>query len=150
MTIKNTRIEVWELPPGASEGSHVHEGNDTLEEFYYFIAGRGRRKTPAMRPPVPIATNWPTTDPPAPENAAETATSACGRRRGLGGCGSSVHGGMVAPKRRSSAYAKTSKITRIGFRREIMITQNASGTDRVGADAKLRPWLTNLAFIREG
>ncbi len=35
------RIEVWELPPGASEGSHVHEGDDTLEEFYYFIAGRG-------------------------------------------------------------------------------------------------------------
>ena len=35
------RIEVWELPPGASEGSHVHDGDDTLEEFYYFIAGRG-------------------------------------------------------------------------------------------------------------
>ena len=35
------RIEVWELEPGASEGSHVHEGDDTLEEFYYFIAGQG-------------------------------------------------------------------------------------------------------------
>ncbi len=35
------KIEIWELPPGASEGSHVHEGDDTLEEFYYFIAGRG-------------------------------------------------------------------------------------------------------------
>ena len=35
------RIEVWELPPGASEGSHVHEGDDTLEEFYYFIEGEG-------------------------------------------------------------------------------------------------------------
>ncbi len=35
------KIEVWELPPGASEGSHVHEGDDTLEEFYYFIEGRG-------------------------------------------------------------------------------------------------------------
>ena len=35
------RIEVWELPPGASEGRHVHEGSDSLEEFYYFIAGRG-------------------------------------------------------------------------------------------------------------
>ena len=35
------RIEVWELPPGASEGRHVHEGDDALEEFYYFIAGRG-------------------------------------------------------------------------------------------------------------
>lgn len=35
------RIEVWELKPGASEGSHVHEGEDALEEFYYFISGRG-------------------------------------------------------------------------------------------------------------
>ena len=34
-------IEVWELPPGSSEGSHVHEGEGALEEFYYFIAGRG-------------------------------------------------------------------------------------------------------------
>ena len=34
-------IEVWELPPGSSEGSHVHEGEETLEEFYYFISGRG-------------------------------------------------------------------------------------------------------------
>ena len=34
-------IEVWELPPGASEGSHIHEGDNTLEEFYYFLAGRG-------------------------------------------------------------------------------------------------------------
>ncbi len=35
------RIEVWELPPAASEGSHIHEGEDTLEEFYYFISGKG-------------------------------------------------------------------------------------------------------------
>ena len=35
------KIEVWELPPGASEGSHIHEGDNTLEEFYYFIAGEG-------------------------------------------------------------------------------------------------------------
>lgn len=35
------KIEVWELPPGASEGSHIHEGEDTLEEFYYFIEGEG-------------------------------------------------------------------------------------------------------------
>ena len=35
------RIEIWELPPGSSEGSHVHEGNNTLEEFYYFISGEG-------------------------------------------------------------------------------------------------------------
>ena len=34
-------IEVWELPPGSSDGSHVHEGEEALEEFYYFIAGRG-------------------------------------------------------------------------------------------------------------
>lgn len=34
-------IAVWELPPGASEGSHVHEGDDALEEFYYFMEGRG-------------------------------------------------------------------------------------------------------------
>ena len=34
-------FEVWELPPGASEGSHVHEGGGALEEFYYFMAGRG-------------------------------------------------------------------------------------------------------------
>lgn len=35
------RIEVWELLPGASEGSHIHEGDDVLEEFYYFIEGQG-------------------------------------------------------------------------------------------------------------
>ncbi len=35
------RVEIWELPPGASEGAHVHDGDDALEEFYYFIAGRG-------------------------------------------------------------------------------------------------------------
>jgi mannose-6-phosphate isomerase-like protein (cupin superfamily) len=35
------RIEVWELPPGSSEGSHIHDGDNTLEEFYYFISGRG-------------------------------------------------------------------------------------------------------------
>ena len=34
-------IEVWELEPGTSEGRHVHEGEDALEEFYYFIAGEG-------------------------------------------------------------------------------------------------------------
>ena len=25
-------IEVWELPPGSREGSHVHEGEGALEE----------------------------------------------------------------------------------------------------------------------
>ena len=35
------RIEVWELLPGSSEGSHAHDGEKILEEFYYFIAGCG-------------------------------------------------------------------------------------------------------------
>ena len=35
------KVEIWELPPGASEGSHIHDGDDELEEFYYFIEGRG-------------------------------------------------------------------------------------------------------------
>ena len=35
------KIEVWKLPPGASEGSHTHDGDNTLEEFYYFISGHG-------------------------------------------------------------------------------------------------------------
>ena len=34
-------IEVWELSPGSSEGSHIHDGDGALEEFYYFISGRG-------------------------------------------------------------------------------------------------------------
>ena len=34
-------IEIWELPPGASEGSHIHDGDNTLEEFYYFLSGQG-------------------------------------------------------------------------------------------------------------
>ena len=33
--------EVWELPPGASEGSHIHGDERPLEEFYYFIEGQG-------------------------------------------------------------------------------------------------------------
>ena len=35
------RYEIWELAPGVSEGSHVHEGESALEEFYYFIEGEG-------------------------------------------------------------------------------------------------------------
>ena len=35
------KVQVWELPPGASEGSHVHEGEDALEEVYYFVEGEG-------------------------------------------------------------------------------------------------------------
>lgn len=32
---------VWELAPGVSEGSHVHDGDDALEEVYYFLEGSG-------------------------------------------------------------------------------------------------------------
>jgi mannose-6-phosphate isomerase-like protein (cupin superfamily) len=35
------RFHVWELAPGASEGSHVHFGEEGYEETYYFLAGRG-------------------------------------------------------------------------------------------------------------
>ncbi len=31
-------MQVWELDPGVSEGSHTH---DDLEEVYYFVAGSG-------------------------------------------------------------------------------------------------------------
>ena len=35
------RFDVWELPPGASEGCHTHDGTDALEEIYYVLAGQG-------------------------------------------------------------------------------------------------------------
>jgi len=35
---------VWELDPGASEGSHIH---DDLEEVYYVVAGNSGRSTQA-------------------------------------------------------------------------------------------------------
>ena len=35
------RFQVWELDPGVSEGGHTHEGQDSLEEIYYFLDGRG-------------------------------------------------------------------------------------------------------------
>jgi mannose-6-phosphate isomerase-like protein (cupin superfamily) len=35
------RWAVWELAPGVSEGSHVHDGEETLEEIYYFLEGDG-------------------------------------------------------------------------------------------------------------
>ena len=35
------RWAIWELEPGVSEGSHVHEGDESLEEIYYFLEGRG-------------------------------------------------------------------------------------------------------------
>ena len=34
-------IEVWELEPGASEGTHTHSGDGSLEEIYYFLQGTG-------------------------------------------------------------------------------------------------------------
>jgi mannose-6-phosphate isomerase-like protein (cupin superfamily) len=38
------RFDVWELPPGASEGDHTHGGNGegrALEEMHYFLGGHG-------------------------------------------------------------------------------------------------------------
>ncbi len=35
------RFDIWELPPGASEGNHRHAGEDQLEEIYYVLAGQG-------------------------------------------------------------------------------------------------------------
>ncbi len=35
------RFQMWELDPGVSEGSHIHEGEQTLEEIYYFLQGEG-------------------------------------------------------------------------------------------------------------
>jgi mannose-6-phosphate isomerase-like protein (cupin superfamily) len=35
------KFQMWELDPGVSEGGHVHEGDDALEEVYYFLSGRG-------------------------------------------------------------------------------------------------------------
>ncbi len=34
-------LEIWELPPGVSEGGHTHEDESALEEIYYFIEGEG-------------------------------------------------------------------------------------------------------------
>ena len=35
------KVEMWELDPGVSEGSHSHEGDNALEELYYFLEGHG-------------------------------------------------------------------------------------------------------------
>jgi quercetin dioxygenase-like cupin family protein len=40
------RFVIYDIPPGASEGSHAHyadnrNGTGTFEEFYYILAGRG-------------------------------------------------------------------------------------------------------------
>ena len=35
-------FHVWELAPGASEGNHIHTGDDDgFEETYYFLHGQG-------------------------------------------------------------------------------------------------------------
>lgn len=36
-----TRLQVWELEPGTSEGIHIHQQDKPLEEIYYFLQGRG-------------------------------------------------------------------------------------------------------------
>jgi mannose-6-phosphate isomerase-like protein (cupin superfamily) len=35
------RFDIWELPPGASEGSHTHGAERALEEIYYVLQGTG-------------------------------------------------------------------------------------------------------------
>ena len=35
------KFQVWEMEPGVTEGAHTHEGENSLEELYYFIEGRG-------------------------------------------------------------------------------------------------------------
>ena len=35
------KFQLWELAPGVSEGAHIHEGANSLEELYYFLEGRG-------------------------------------------------------------------------------------------------------------
>ena len=34
-------FHVWELKPGTSEGTHIHEKESALEEIYYFLEGQG-------------------------------------------------------------------------------------------------------------
>jgi mannose-6-phosphate isomerase-like protein (cupin superfamily) len=35
-------FQIWELAPGASEGNHIHTGDDDgFEEIYYFLQGQG-------------------------------------------------------------------------------------------------------------
>ena len=36
------KFHVWEMAPGVSEGAHIHEGDNSLEELYYFLEGRGQ------------------------------------------------------------------------------------------------------------
>ena len=42
-TISNlpVKFHVWEMDPGVTEGAHIHEGENSLEELYYFVEGKG-------------------------------------------------------------------------------------------------------------
>ena len=46
------RLEVWELEPGASEGSHVHKDPKALEEIYYFLQGEGEMQVDSEDVPI--------------------------------------------------------------------------------------------------
>ena len=46
------RLEVWELEPGASEGSHVHKDPNPLEEIYYFLQGKGEMQVDGEDVPI--------------------------------------------------------------------------------------------------
>lgn len=35
-------VQVWELPPGGSEGEHTHPAEEPLEELYLVVAGTAR------------------------------------------------------------------------------------------------------------
>ena len=46
------RLEVWELDPGVSEGSHVHKDPSSLEEVYYFLQGEGTMQVDGEDVPI--------------------------------------------------------------------------------------------------
>jgi mannose-6-phosphate isomerase-like protein (cupin superfamily) len=37
-------VQMWELPPGGSEGMHAHPAEDPLEEQYLIISGQARMR----------------------------------------------------------------------------------------------------------
>jgi mannose-6-phosphate isomerase-like protein (cupin superfamily) len=43
---------IWELAPGASEGDHVHDGEDDYEETYYFLSGEGEMRIAGKSIPI--------------------------------------------------------------------------------------------------
>ena len=45
-------METWELDPGASEGGHIHDGDESLEEIYYFLEGTGTMQISGDEVPV--------------------------------------------------------------------------------------------------